>query len=136
MSVKRPGSALSSGAEPLEPLDSKELQKAVRSGEFASQLDALESATGASEADGAGKAETKTMQGLRQIAANADLSTKERTEAAIRESARFMVKTRIKEQFQENERIAGMVEELSGFVAGDPYLGKKLETILQRLKEK
>jgi hypothetical protein len=135
MSVKRPGSALSSGAEPLEPLNSKELQKTVKAGEFASQLEALESAAGAGGSDGTDGVESKTMQGLRQIAANSDLSTQERTEAAVRESARFMVKTRIKEQFQENEKITGMIEELSEFVAGDPFLGKKLERILQRLKE-
>lgn len=135
MSVKRPGSALSSGAEPIEPLDTRELQKTVKSGQFASELAALEASAGQGADEAQSAQQSQTMQGLRQIAANADFSTQERTEAAIRESARFMVKSRIHEKYQENGKISGMIEELSDFVAGDPFLGKKLEKILQRLKE-
>lgn len=129
MSVKRPGSALSSGAEPLEPLDSKEiLQKSVKGGDFASQLEALESAA-AGETSLA--QESPTLQGLRSIAANPNLSG----EAAVRESARFMVNSRISEKYRDNEKVSAMIEELTDFVASDPFLGKKLEKILQQLKE-
>lgn len=135
MSVKRPGSPLSSGAESLAPLDSKDLQKAVQSGQFASQLDALETAA-AGGGDGANGPESASMQGLRQIASNSDLSTPGQQLAALRESARFLINARINEKFREQEKVSGMVEELSDFVAEDPFLGVKLKKILERLKEK
>lgn len=134
MSVKRPGSPLSSGAESLEPLDSKDLQKTVKSGGFASQLEALETAA-ADGASGADTTESVSLQSLRQIAANSDLSTPGQTLAAIRESAKFLINSRINEKFREREKVAGMVEELSDFVAEDPFLGIKLKKILERLKE-
>ena len=135
MSVKRPGSPLSSGAESLEPLDSKDLQKSVRTGQFASQLDALETAA-TSGGDGTNGTENASMQGLRQIAAGADLSTPGQALAAIRESAQFLINSRIKEKYREQEKVSDMVEELSDFVAEDPFLGTKLKKILERLKEK
>ena len=135
MSVKRPGSPLSSGAESLEPLESKDLQKSVRTGQFASQLDALETAA-AGGGDGTNRAESASMQGLRQIAANADLSTPGQALAAIRESAQFLINSRINEKFREQKKVSDMVDELSDFVAEDPFLGTKLKKILERLKEK
>ncbi len=135
MSVKRPSSPLSSGAESLETLDSKDLQKSVRTGQFASQLDALETAavSGGGEAGGP---ESSAMQGLRQIAENADLSTPGQALAAIRESAQFLINSRINEKFREQEKVSDMVDELSEFVAEDPFLGTKLKKILERLKQK
>ncbi|MEP6925318.1 MAG: hypothetical protein ABI954_12700 [Pyrinomonadaceae bacterium] len=135
MSVKRPGSALSSGAESLEPIDSKDLQKSITGGQFASQLDALETAA-ASGGDGADGAESVSMQSLRQIASNADLSTPGQALAAIRESARYLINSRINEKFRKQEKVNGMIEELSDFVADDPFLGMKLKKILERLKKK
>ncbi len=136
MSVKRPGSPLSSGAESLEPLDSKDLQKSISGGQLASQLDALE--TAASGGDGAGEvsaAKNETLQKLGQIAANADLSTPEQALAAIRESAQFLINSRINQKFREREKVSGMIEDLSDFVAEDPFLGAKIKKILERLKE-
>lgn len=135
MSVKRPGSALSSGAESLEPIDSKDLRKSVTGGQFASQLDALETAA-ASGGDGAEGTESASMQSLRQIASNTDLSSDGQVQAAIRESACLLINSRINEKFRKQEKVAGMVEELSDFVADDPFLGMKLKKILERLKEK
>ena len=135
MPVKGPSSPLSSGAEQLEPLDPKELQKAVKSGQIAADLAAIESAA-SENAGSAAPAENPTLQSLRDIAANSDFSTKEKTEAAIRESARFMVKSRIKDKFREQEKVSEIVEELSGFVASDPFMHNKLLKILQQLKDK
>lgn len=135
MSVKRPGSPMSSGGESLEPLESKDLQKTIGTGQFASQLDALETAA-ASGGDAADGTESASLQSLKQFAANADLSTPEKTLAAIRESAHILINSRINEKFREREKVAGMIEELSDFVADDPFLGTKLKKILERLKEK
>ena len=136
MSVKRPGSPLSSGAESLEPLDSKDLQKSVRTGQFASQLDALETAAGGEGAGEVSGAKNETLQQLGQIAANADLTSAGQALAAIRESARFLINSRINEKFREQDKVTSMIEELSDFVAEDPFLGTKLKKILERLKEK
>lgn len=133
MSVKGPVSPLSSGAEALEPLDSKErLQKA--NGSFAKEIDrALENA--ATEAT-SGAADSPTLQGLKDIATSANFLTEQQTEAAIRESARFMIKSRIKEKFQEQDGVTEMLDELSEFVTKDPLLHRKLKNILERLKNK
>jgi hypothetical protein len=126
---------MSSGGESLEPLESKDLQKTIGTGQFASQLDALETAA-ASGGDAADGTESASLQSLKQFAANADLSTPEKTLAAIRESAHILINSRINEKFREREKVAGMIEELSDFVADDPFLGTKLKKILERLKEK
>ena len=136
MSVKGPTSPLSSGAEPLEPLDSKDLQKTVQSGKFASELSqALESA--ATEAAGeTAQTDSPTLQGLKGIAANADFATEEKLQSAIRESAKFMIKSRIQDKFKERESVSDMLDELSEFVTKDPLLNRKLKSILERLKQK
>ncbi len=137
MSVKRPGSPLSSGAESLEPLDSKDLQKSISTGQLASQLDALETAasSGGESAGEVSSPKSEALQQLWQIAANADLSTPEQALAAIRESAQFLINSRINQKLREQQKVFRMVEELSDFVAEDPFLGTKIKKILERLKE-
>lgn len=131
MKVNRPGSPLSSGAEPLESLDPKELQNAVRSERFAAALSNLEAQAGAGGAEGASN---PTRAALEEIARGSDLQTGEGASQAVRESARFMIRSRLHERFRETEQGEGLVEKLSDFVTSDPLLNAKLLGILQRLK--
>ena len=130
MKVNRPGSPLSSGAEPVEPLDPQELKNAVKSERFAAALSQLE----AQAANGAEGASSPMRSALARIAQNSNLSTGEGAADAVRESARFMIRSRLHEKFRQSERGAGLIEELSDLVASDPLLHTKLLGILQRLK--
>ena len=130
MKVNRPGSPLSSGAEPLEQLDAQELQKALKSERFNAALSNLEAqASGAS-----GGAQSPTRAALAQIADSANLSSSEGAATAVRESARFMVRSRLSEKFRDTEQGSTLVERLSEFVASDPLLHSKLLGILQKMK--
>jgi hypothetical protein len=139
MAVKGPASPLSSsgGAEPLEPLHPNELPRVVKSGQFESQLNALDAASndGAATHETTSSLQSETVSLLRQIAASADLSTPAQALDAIRESARFMIQTRIQQKFQQNQQVEQMIEDLSVHVANDPLLQRKMLRILQKLKE-
>jgi hypothetical protein len=130
MKVNRPGSPLSSGAEPLEQLDPQELQQAVKGERFAAALSQLE----AQAAGGAGGASNATRAALEKIAQGADLLSSEGAATAVRESARCMIRSRLHERFRQSEQGATLVEKMSEFVASDPLLNAKLLGILQRLK--
>ncbi|HVF56628.1 MAG TPA: hypothetical protein VM934_10785 [Pyrinomonadaceae bacterium] len=130
MKVNRPGSPLSSGAEPLEPLDPQELQQAVKGERFAAALSNLESQASGST----GGANNPVRAGLSQIANSSNLTDGEGAASAVRESARFMVSSRLHEKFRETEQGQKIVEKLSDYVASDPLLNSKLLSILQKLK--
>jgi hypothetical protein len=130
MKVNRPGSPLSSGAEPIEQLDSQELQSQLKSERFNAALAQLE----AQAAGGTGSASTPTRAALAQIADASNLSSSEGAAAAVRESARFMVRSRLNEKFRNSEQGSTLVERLSEFVASDPLLHSKLLGILQKVK--
>ena len=130
MKVNRPGSPLSSGAEPLEQLDAQELQRAVKSERFNAALAHLE----AQAAGGAGGASSPVRSALEQIANSANLTSSEGAATAVRESARFMVRSRLREKFRDTEQGSTLVERLSEFVAADPLLHSQLLGILQRVK--
>ena len=130
MKVNRPGSPLSSGAEPVEGLDAQELQKALKGERFNAALAQLE----AQAAGGANDTAAPTRAALAQIADASNLSSSEGAAAAVRESARFMVRSRLGEKFRDTEQAATLVERLSEFVASDPLLHSKLLGILQKVK--
>ena len=129
MKVNRPGSPLSSGAEPLDPLDPQELQKAVKGERFAAALSQFEA-----QAAGTGGAQNPVRSALEEIARGSDLSSGEGASAAVRESARFMIRSRLQEKFRQTEQGETLVERMSEFVTADPLLNAKLLVILQRLK--
>ena len=130
MKVNRPGSPLSSGAESVEPLEAQELQKALKSERFNAALAQLE----AQAAGGASGASGPVRAALAQIADASNLSSSEGAAAAVRESARFMVRARLSEKFRDTEQGSTLVERLSEFVASDPLLHSKLLGILQKVK--
>jgi gamma-glutamyl:cysteine ligase YbdK (ATP-grasp superfamily) len=130
MKVNRPGSPLSGGAEPLDPLDPQELQATVKSERFNAALASLE----AQAAGGSGEAQSPVRAALAQIADASNLSSSEGAAAAVRESARFMVRSRLHEKFRDTEQGSTLVERLSEFVASDPLLSSKLLGILHKVK--
>src|SRR5215212_5180268 len=130
MKVNRPGSPLSSGAEPIEQHDAQELQNSLKTERFNAALAQLE----AQAAGGTGGTSSPVRAALAQIADASNLSSSEGAAAAVRESARFMVRSRLQEKFRETEQGATLVERLSEFVTSDPLLHSKLLGILHKVK--
>lgn len=130
MKVNRPGSPLSSGAESVEPLEARELQNALKTERFNAALAQLE----AQAAGGTGGSSSPVRAALAQIADASNLSSSEGAAAAVRESARFMVRARLDKKFRESEQATSLVERLSEFVASDPLLHSKLLGILHKVK--
>ncbi|MBS1795828.1 MAG: hypothetical protein JSS81_18380 [Acidobacteria bacterium] len=134
MSVKKTSSPLSSGAESLDPLGGQEeLQRGPRVeknfeaalAEVAGQLDQ----TGA-----AGQTENASRSEFQRIASNANLDSPEGVMSAVRETAHFIVSSRLAEDLRDSEQGKKIADDLSGYISKDPYLHRKILNILQRLK--
>ena len=137
MKIKGPTSPLSSGSEPLEPLSPRDLRKAVEGERFASSLSQLEATADAPNASGTGQASgssSATRSALEQIAASSNLTTSEGAASAVRESARYMIRSRLSDRYRDTEHGERLTSELSDFVAADPFLKSKLLSILQKLQ--
>ena len=132
MKVNRPGSPLSGGAEPLEPLDPQELKRAVKSEQFAAALSQIEAQAASA---GAQQTMNPTRAALEHIAGSANLMSSEGAAQAVRESARFMIRSRLSERFRQSESGTRLIEDLSEYVAGDQLLKTKLLAILKRIKQ-
>jgi hypothetical protein len=132
MKVKGTGSPLSSGTEALEPLSVRDLQKSGLGDQFAASLAQLEAQSQqTSEASGTTNA---TRAALAEIAGGADFGSSEGVATAVRESARYMVRSRLHEKFRDTEQGAQMVSELGDYAATDPLIKAKLLAILQRIQ--
>lgn len=133
MSVKKTSSPFSSGAEFLEPLNQKDVKKAGKT--EASFEAALSEVEGQLEQAGqTAKSESKERTALSNIASNAQLDTPEGAFGAVKESAGFLVKSRLQEKFGESEQGEKLTEQLSEYIASDPFMHRKILGILQRLK--
>jgi hypothetical protein len=121
MKVNKPKSPFVSGADAP---DEKEIAKAIKGENFADTLSALESPS----AGNAASDTTRTF--LSGIAMQYDLSNDENRQSALQESAEFLVKSRLSEQYKNSEKL---VKDLGGFVADDPFLKAKLLSVLQKL---
>lgn len=106
--------------------DEKDIAKAVKGEKFAAALSALESPTAAAETA------NPTRAALYEIAAQYDLSNEQNRESALRESAEFLVKSRLSEEYKKSEKV---VKDLSKYVAEDPFLKSKLFSVLQKLRD-
>lgn len=123
MKINKTKSPFVSGADaPSE----KEIAKAVKGEKFAEALSALDSAV-ASDA-----APSPTQTALTKIVSQYDLSNEQNQQSAIDESAEFLVKSRLKDEYKKSEKV---VSELKNFVTDDPFLKGKLLSILQKLSE-
>lgn len=127
---------MSSGSVPLEPLDPGELRKSVENEKFAAALSQLEAqagagTTGAGQASGAGN---PTRAALEEIANSSNLTSSEGAATAVRESARYMIRSRLSEKYRDTEHGQRLVKDLSEFVSSDPLLKTKLLSILQKIR--
>lgn len=133
MSVKKTGSPLSSGAESLDPLGGKE---EIRGGKVSKSFEsALAEVAGQIEQAGsAGQTDGATKTAFKEIAGNSNLETSDGALTAVRESAGFLVKSRLKEDMRDSEEGQKVTDELSEYISKDPYMHRKLLGILQKLK--
>lgn len=104
----------------------KEIAKAIKGEKFADALSALETA---STADGAPSA---TQTALAQIASQYDLSNEQNQQNALEESAEFLIKSRLKNEYKNSEKV---IKDLRNFVTDDPFLKTKLLSVLQKLSD-
>jgi hypothetical protein len=71
---------------------------------------------------------------LTRIASGADLANAGQSVMAVRESARYMISSRLSKQYRETEEGERVIEGLSEYVASDPLLKSKLLSILKKVK--
>jgi hypothetical protein len=133
MKVNRPGDPLTGSTDPLEPRD---LQNVVKGERFEAVLSELEGQTGttASNIVDNSLAMSSTRAALSRIAKEADLANASQALSAVRESARFMISSRLSEQYRTTEEGERVIEGLSEYVASDPLLKSKILSILQKVK--
>ncbi len=133
MSVKKTSSPFSSGAESLESLSQKDLNKTKKT--ESSFEKALAEVEGQIEQAGqSSKPGSAEKSALSNIASNAQLDTPEGAFGAVKESAGFLVKLRLSEDFGNSEQGKKLSEDLSEFIARDPFMHRKILGILQKLK--
>jgi hypothetical protein len=133
MKIKSPASPLSSGTEALEPLDPREVQRKAAGGDgFAAALSQLDAQASPSGAGGAAEA---TRSALEQITGSSDLATSEGAATAVRESARYIIRSRLSDKYRDTEQGERLTADLSEFVATDPLLNNKLLSILRRIQQ-
>ena len=133
MSVKKTSSPLSSGAEALEPLSPKdELQRGKIEKNFEAAL--AEVAGQVDQTSESGQASSPARSALSQIASGSDLNTPEGAMQAVRESARFLVDSRLNEELRDSSQGKKMIDDLSEYIAKDPFMHRKILSILHRVK--
>lgn len=133
MAIKKTGSPLSSGAEGLDPLGGKDVrggEKVERSFEsaLAEVAGQLEQAAGTEQSD------SPTRAAFARIASDANLDSPEGAQTAVRESARFLVSSRLRDEVRDSDEGRRISDDLSAYISKDPFLNRKILGILQRLK--
>lgn len=79
-------------------------------------------------------ARSATRTALEQIAGGANLMSSQGAAAAVRESARYMIRSRLSERYRDTEHGTRLIEEMSEYVTNDKSLKAKLLAILKRIK--
>jgi hypothetical protein len=133
MKVNRPGDPLTGATDPLDPRD---LQKVVKGERFEAVLSELEGQAGPTAGNTVdnSQAMSATRAALTSIAKGADLANASQALSAVRESARFMISSRLSDQYRTTEEGERLIEGLSEYVASDPLLKSKILSILQKVK--
>jgi hypothetical protein len=73
---------------------------------------------------------------LQKIASDSDLGDSEGALAAVKQSAQFMIGSRLKKDFRESNEGQKLIDDLSDSVSGDPSLNRRILGILQKMKGK
>jgi hypothetical protein len=133
MKINRTGNPLTEAAEPLDPRDLQNLVKGERFEAVLSELEGQAGATTANTVDNAA-AMSSTRAALAQIANGADLANAGQSLSAVRQSARYMISSRLNKQYRKTEEGERIIEGLSEYVSSDPLLKSKILAILQKVK--
>jgi hypothetical protein len=131
MKIKRPESPFQASTEPLE----SEAQNVAHK-EFADTLTQIEAgilATDSGQPSGAAGSQA-IRTALEQIANRCDLSNPDEATQAVKQSAGFMIQSRLSQAFRQAEQGQSLVENLSQYIASDPLLKPKLLGILKKIK--
>src|SRR5918999_3954495 len=125
MKINRPGYPLTGSTDPLDPRD---LQNVVKGERFEAVLSELEGQAGTTAGNSVDnyQAMSATRAALTRIAKEADLANAGQALSAVRESARFMISSRLSEQYRTTEEGERVIEGLSEYVASDPLLKSKI----------
>jgi hypothetical protein len=134
MAIKKTGSPLSSGAEPLDPLGGQDAPRPGGKVDRNFEAALAEVAGQIEQVSGGEKSESPVRSAFQQIASNANLDSPEGAMTAVRESARFLVSSRLKDGMRETEQGKKISEDLSNYISRDPFMHRKILGILQRLK--
>lgn len=133
MKINRPGDPLTGSTDPLDPRDLQNVVKGERFEAVLSELEAQAGTTASNTVDNS-KAMSATRAALTRIAKEADLANASQALSAVRESARFMISSRLSDQYRATEEGERVIEGLSEYVASDPLLKSKILSILQKVK--
>ena len=133
MKINRPGDALTGATEPIDPRDLQNLVKGERFEAVLSEIEGQASASVPNTVDNSA-AMSDTRAALARIASGADLANAGQSLSAVRESARFMISSRLSKQYRKTEEGERVIEGLSEYVASDPLLKSKILSILQKVK--
>lgn len=134
MSVKKTGSPLASGAEPIESLSSKENIARADSVDKKFEAALADAAADLDQAGGASGPEGKLQAEFKRIAGTTNFDSPEGEAAAIQESAHVLVDSRLGKEFRKTAQGREVAAKLSRYVASDPFLHRKLREILHQLK--
>ena len=134
MAIKKTGSPLSSGAEGLDPLGGKD--ELNRGGKVDKNFEAAlaEVAGQIDQAAANEKGDGATRSAFQEIASNANLDSPEGAMTAVKESAKFLVSSRLKDDVRDSEQGKQISEDISNYISKDPFMHRKILGILQRLK--
>lgn len=134
MSIKKTSSPLSSGAEALEPLGADEKLRGGAKIDKSFEATLSEVAGEIEQAADSAQTDSPTRSEFQRIAHDANLDSPEESLSAVRESAHFLVNSRLKENLRDSPQGKKISDELSEHIAKDPFLHRKILSLLQRLK--
>lgn len=134
MSIKKTSSPLSSGSEALEPLGAKENPRGGAKVDKSFEATLSEVAGEIEQAADSAETDSPTRSVFQQIAAGTNLDSPEDALSAVRESAHFLVNSRLKDNLRDSAHGKKLSDELSEYIAKDPFLHRKILGVLQRLK--
>ena len=133
MAIKKTDLPLTGGAQPLDNLGNSERVEGGRV-EKSFETTLAEVAGQIEQAAGSEKAESAVRTAFQQIALNTNLDSPEGAMTAVRESARFLVTSRLNDGLRDTEQGRKISEDLSNFISRDPFMHRKILGILQQLK--
>lgn len=133
MSIKKTSSPNSHRTDSIDQFGAKEV---INEGKVERSFEAaLAEVAGQIEKTGnTEKAENSAQVVLRQIAENLNLDSPDEAMSAVRESANFIVNSRLEEKFRDTEQGKKITSDLSEYISNDPFLYRKILGVLQKLK--